>query len=205
MEMNKIITIGLSFVNLFIAQNTFAQEKRKFSIGLDYGFSITKDVDLRKLSIEPGYQIHENLNIGLAIMYSSYGRIPHKSINNQELGNPQPEIKESFNGAVVVEYRPYRIKNIMPYFGLGLGIYPIRNVEIIYNTLQINEIEYEFESVLGGVLRAGVEVRKFRAGIEYNFLRESKINGFYSENNNSFNISVGFVFGGGYKKDKENE
>lgn len=87
----------------------------------------------------------------------------------------------------------------MPYLGTGIGIYSVANVE------KDDDYEREYMSArsvfrTGGLLRGGFEWRKFRLGLEYNFMSKSNLQDArgndlgISVSNNYLGMFLGYYF-----------
>ncbi len=93
--------------------------------------------------------------------------------------------------------------NVAPYLGAGLGYYALSAIEIDQSytaPAEIGNLEADF--AWAPLVRAGVELRKFRMGVEYNFVPNrnlQNLNGdFIGEAINHYaGFTLGFSIGGG--------
>lgn len=194
--MKKIIL--LVFVNMALA-NGYAQEKGKFRVGLDFGFVPSDGGGGAMFSLEPKFNIQENMNIGLRIG----GAAIAKNIQNNSTAT---SAEVSVNGSYVGTYDYYLHKSgssFAPYIGAGFGYYEIANLE--FDDSDVNQsttLNPDSSREIGGLVRAGFEWGKFRMGVEYNFIPDSTLQDINGLNkgevaNSYVGIHLGFYLGGG--------
>lgn len=193
--MKKII---LTAVAVFAFANGYSQKEGGFRVGLDFGYTIPSNGGGGLLfSLEPKYNIKDNMNIGLRIGTAAMVR----DFNNN--GNTE-SAKISVNGSYVGTYDYYFNTDgtsFVPYLGGGAGYYTIANVEV--NTGSNNaQIGLDASGKLGGLLRGGFEFGKFRMGLEYNLVPKSTLQDLNGNNvgtisNSYLGIHLGFFVGGG--------
>ena len=193
--MKKII-VTVAAVFAFITG--YAQKEGGFRVGLDVGYTIPSNGGGGILfSIEPKYNIKDNMNVGLRIGAAAMVR----DIQND--GNTE-SAKVSANGSYVATY-DYCFnkagKTFVPYIGGGAGYYSIANVEVNSGTTN-NDIALDASGKLGGLIRGGFEWAKFRMGLEYNLVPKSTLkdingNSQGTISNSYLGIHIGFFVGGG--------
>ena len=166
--MRKIILITI-FALVFV--NCFSQRQGGFRVGLDLGYTVPSSGGGGLLfSIEPKYNIQDNMNIGLRIGSAAMVRDIQTSGGNTSA-------KISANGSYVGTYDYYfnsSGRSFVPYIGAGIGYYSIANVD--YSDLNTsNTYRIDPTGKIGELLRGGFEWGKFRMGLEYNFVPKSTL------------------------------
>lgn len=193
--MRKIIL--LVFLTLTFA-NSYSQKQGGFRVGLDLGYVPTGGGGGGLLSIEPKYNIKENMNVGLRFGLAGIAR------DIQENSDESITAKISVNNSYVGTYDYYFHKSgssFAPYIGAGVGYYEIANVE--FDDSSSSEVTPDSTGEMGGLIRGGFEWGKFRMGVEYNFVPDSKLqdlNGNVTDvsvANSYVGIHLGFYLGGG--------
>lgn len=196
--MKKIIL----FVALYLtASNVHAQTEGSFRVGLDIGYTVPSDGGGGiLLSLEPKYNIKDNMNVGLRIGSAAMIR----NITTTNGGSTSAEL--SANGSYVGTYDYYFNKggsSFVPYLGGGAGYYSIANVK--FDDIDNNnetDASLDASGKFGGLVRGGFEWGKFRMGVEYNFVPESNLQNLSGNNigrvsNSYLGIHLGFYLGGG--------
>lgn len=187
-----VLLVALAFTNVY------SQEEGKFRVGLDLGFVPTGGGGGGMLSIEPKYNITDNMNVGL--------RLGGAGIAKDIQTDTSTSAEVSANGSLVGTYDYYFHKSgsgssFAPYVGGGFGYYSLANVKVD-DTSESSEISPTVSGVMGGLIRGGFEWSGFRMGIEYNFLPDSDLedmNGVIvgTAKNAYLGIHIGFFVGGG--------
>lgn len=193
--MKKVILV------LFIAlafNALYAQKEGGFRVGLDLGYTVPSNGGGGLLlSIEPKYNIKENMNIGLRIGSAAMVR------DVQDNGS-STSAKISVNASYVGTYDYYfneAGKSFVPYIGGGAGLYSIANVA--YDDVNSSDkISVSGTGKMGALLRGGFEWGKFRMGMEYNLVPKSDLHNIYGDkvgtiSNTYLGIHLGFYVGGG--------
>ena len=194
--MKKII---LLIIALLLFGNSYSQKKGGFRVGFDFGFVPTSGGGGGMFSIEPKYNIKNNMNIGLRIGGAGIARDITSSTSSATTS-----AKIAANGSFVGTYDYYFAssgKSFVPYIGAGVGYYSLANVEINDST-NSSSINPDVTSTMGGLVRAGFEWGKFRMGVEYNYMPDSDLqdtNGatIGTISNSYLGIHLGFFLGGG--------
>lgn len=169
--MKKILYI-LIFIS-FSKVKSQVNEKIKFELGMGYIIYPTNGIIF---SLEPKYKIKENIEIG--ILFKS-------SIQARTGDNFDPYILHSkqLNNSLSVTY-DYFNKNknlIKPFIGGGIGLYSIKNTYTfkalpflgLLDPQQANKVEF------GGLIRTGIEYKRFKLSLEYVLLPKSDISDSY--------------------------
>jgi outer membrane protein W len=199
-KMKKII---LSLAALMTFAFATAQEEGKFRVGLDLGYTIPSGGGGGILiSLEPKYNITDNMNIGLR--FGSAAMVRNFSGSDID-GNLKANIAS--NGSYLATYDYYfkGSSSFVPYVGAGAGIYTLANVGFSSTDVSANEaslLKLDATSKFGGLIRAGFEWGKFRMGLEYNIVPKSNLVDFTGEKigtaqNSYLGIHLGFYVGGG--------
>ena len=193
--MKKVILVVLLAL---VFTNGYSQEKGKFRVGLDFGFVPTGGGGGGMLSIEPKYNITDNMNVGL--------RLGGAGIAKDIQTTTTTSAEVSAKGSVVGTYDYYFHKSgsgssFAPYVGAGFGYYSLANVKVD-DTSNTTEISPAVSGVMGGLIRAGFEWSGFRMGVEYNVLPDSDLealngNIIGTAKNAYLGIHIGFFVGGG--------
>lgn len=195
--MKKLI---LAVFVAMVFTNVYSQRQGGFRVGLDLGYTFPSDGGGGILfSIEPKYNIKENMNVGLRIGAAAMIR----DIQDNGDGNTT-SAKVSANGSYVATYDYYfnaAGKSFVPYIGGGVGYYSIANVEID-DTNESDQIAIDATGKMGALVRGGFEWGKFRMGLEYNLVPESNLQNINGDNigtvsNTYLGVHLGFYVGGG--------
>lgn len=191
--MKKVILLAL--ITLAVA-NGYSQRQGGFRVGLDLGYVPSDGGGGAMFSLEPKYNIKDNMNLGLRIGIAAI-------IRDLNTDGTSSSAKVSANGSYVGTYDYYFNKSgssFAPYIGAGVGYYSLANVEFDQNASE--EINPEVSGEMGALIRGGFEWGKFRMGVEYNLVPDSDL-----ENSNGdkvgtaknayVGIHLGFYLGGG--------
>ena len=200
--MKKIFILAL--VGCVCSFNMNGQERGKLRIGWDLGLNSSEHGIGGSFSIEPKYNLSNRLSIGL-----KNGAIANtKEIDYNLIFLESVDIKHKLNitrfySVICDYYFPKPNRKIVPFAGLGLGIFNTDGIEVDFDFVNINDVNYTFNSYneFGMFSRAGFEFGKFKFGIEYFFIPDTDINDdgdFIGTVSNQFlNVSVGAFLGGG--------
>ncbi|MFC5684592.1 hypothetical protein ACYE2N_06890 [Flavobacterium sp. MAHUQ-51] len=193
--MKKII---LTAIAAFALGNVYSQEQGKFRVGLDLGYTVPSNGGGGLLfSIEPKFNIKDNMNVGLRIGGAAM-------IRDIETEGETTSAKISANGSYVGTYDYYfngSGSSFVPYLGGGVGYYSIANVEFD-DIDSSSDATLDASGKMGGLIRGGFEWGKFRMGLEYNFVPKSDLQNMSGEkiasvSNTYLGIHLGFYLGGG--------
>lgn len=192
--MKKIILLAL--ITLAFA-NGYSQKKGGFRVGLDFGFVPTGGGGGGMFSIEPKYNIKDNMNVGLRLGGAGVAR----DVQND---GTTTSAEVSANGSLVGTYDYYfhnSGSSFAPYIGAGVGYYSLANVKFD-DTADSSEVSPAVTGEMGGLIRAGFEWGKFRMGVEYNLVPDSDMENLNGDKvgtakNAYVGIHLGFYLGGG--------
>ncbi|MBP6182171.1 hypothetical protein [Flavobacterium sp.] len=193
--MKKVI---LAVFITLVFTNVYSQKQGGFRVGLDLGYTVPSNGGGGLLlSIEPKYNIKENMNIGLRIGAAAM-------IRDIQDNGATTSAKVSANGSYVATYDYYfnkSGKSFVPYIGGGAGYYSIANVEFS-DAVDSDQMAIDAAGKMGALLRGGFEWGKFRMGLEYNLVPESNLQDMNGNNlgtvsNTYLGIHLGFYVGGG--------
>lgn len=195
--MKRIILIILVTLLGF---NAYSQKKDGFRVGLDLGVVPSNGGGGILISLEPKYNIKDNMNVGLRMGVAAIVRDVQST--NGEIDNAKLSASSSFVGTYDYYFNAAG-KSFVPYVGGGAGYYAVGNVE--FNEADVNagtKLQPKASGIFGGLVRAGFEWRKFRMGLEYNLVPDTTLEDINGANtgsvaNSYLGIHVGFYLGGG--------
>lgn len=197
----KKATLVLSVLLFGFAVTANAQEKGKFRVGLDLGYTVpTSGGGGILFYLEPKYNIQDNMNIGLRIGGAVMVRDLVYYSNTDNVSG-----KVAINGSYVLTY-DYYFKtvgsNFAPFVGAGLGWVTFASLEVDSTNDPDDYGGLSAQTAFAPVLRAGFEARKFRLSLDYNFVPKSELvnsqGAVIGETGNSYlGIALGFYVGGG--------
>lgn len=195
----------LLIVLLFLAgsQITVAQQAGRFRMGMDVGPAIPKGGGIGVLfSLEPKINIANNMSVGLRIGTAALAKdITYYNISEDYEG------EVSGNASVTATFDYYLNNgksNVAPFIGGGFGYYALSSIDIgnrdFDNPDGPGNLEANFK--WAPMLRAGVELGKFRMSAEYNFVPPSDLQNINGDVigeavNQYFGFTLGFYVGGG--------
>jgi len=190
-QMKKsVLVIALVFTTFI----SYSQREGAFRVGMDFGVVPANGGLGFSFSVEPKYNLKDNMNIGLRYALAGIAR------DVEDFGNSTFVTAtgvESFMGTF--DYYFKNGKSFVPFVGGGLGYGSALSVRADEDT-SVSGLSPK--SGFAGVLRGGFEWGKFRMGLEYNLVPKSKLyNGTLESNedisNSYFAITLGFYVGGG--------
>ena len=188
--MNTIKTaclIGFSLLSGVLA----AQEKGSFRFGGDLGYMMPKDGGGISYHIEPKYYITDQINVGF-----KYGGTA--SVRIAESTHPDLEGEEADLGfsATYLGTADYYLNTsdhaFVPYVGGGVGVFHTANVTFS------DDFRAGESTKFGGMVRGGFETGRFRMGVEYMLIPETKLESVLlgkqagTISNSYLNIHVGY-------------
>ena len=208
--MKKILFVVVLFA---AATRCYAQDDermfKKFKGEVSLGYAaFPGNSDIKKgfiFALEPKFAVLDQLAIGGRFETTLLGK-EVASVNGYDEDDIKLKIYESFN--VTADFYFTNNYNVRPFVGAGAGLYLVSSAtsQYDYNTDDGTNTSTKF----GGLIRAGVELRHFRIGIEYNLVPKSSasydyfdtVSGNYittlEESKNSYiGFKAGFCFGGG--------
>lgn len=187
---------------LLIVQTANAQRAGGFRFQMDLGAAIPKDGGIGALvNLEPQILVSDNLAVGLRLGLAALAKdVTYYSIPDDYEG-------EVGANASVAGTLNYYFNNgnsrVAPYIGAGFGYYALSNIDIEETDIDEEEIgDLEASFAWAPMVRAGVELGKFRIGAEYNFVPASNLQNvggavIGEAINQYFGFTLGFFVGGG--------
>lgn len=196
----KKITLALFL--LFIVQVSFAQQKGRFRFSTDLGVAIPKDGGIGALlNLEPQFLLRDNLAFGMRFGVAGLAKdVTYFNMQKKYQGEVGANV--SVAGTITHFFNTGK-SSIAPYLGAGFGYFALSAVEIdeSYNApTEIGNLEADF--AWAPMIRGGVELRKFRMGVEYNFVPNRNLQNlsgaFIGESINHYaGFTLGYTIGGG--------
>lgn len=192
-------------VLLFLAgsQITVAQQAGRFRMGMDVGPAIPKGGGIGALvSLEPKINIENNMSVGLRFGVAALA----KDVTYYDISEDYEGVL-SGNASVTATFDYFFNKgksSVAPFIGGGFGYYALSSVEVengdFDNPDEAGNLEANFK--WAPMLRAGVELGKFRMAAEYNFVPTSDLQDIRGQVigeaiNEYFGFTLGFYVGGG--------
>lgn len=191
-----------------ITATTFGQggdrKFKKFKGEVSFGYArFSQDADIKNgfaISLEPKFQVLDQLAIGGRIESVLLGQ----NIKNLYSSNEDFKLKAYQSFIATGEFYFTKEYRLRPFAGAGAGLYSIiaTSTDYYYADEQGGDRQFKF----GGMLRAGVEIKHLRIGLEYNFIPNTT-NSYYDNSNGQtytvdnknayFAVKVGFCFSGG--------
>lgn len=197
--MKKLFAV---LVILLVAQTTYAQRAGGFRLQMDLGAAVPKNGGIGALvNLEPQILIKNNLAFGLRLGVAGLAKdVTYYDISEDYEG----EVSANASVAGTLNYYFNNGNSrVAPYIGAGFGYYALSSIDL--ESTDINEDEVgnlEADFAWAPMVRAGVELGKFRIGAEYNFVPTSNLqdisgNVIGEAVNEYFGFTVGFYVGGG--------
>ena len=192
---------GLLFA-LLLFQSAQAQRAGAFRLSTDLGAAIPKDGGVGVLfNLEPQILVMENMTVGIRLGVAGLAKdITYYSIPEDYDGDV------SVNSSIVAAVN-YYINNgnsrVAPYIGAGFGYYGFSSVSLEDqgpNNPDPGDLDADF--AWAPMVRAGIELAKFRLGAEYNFVPKSNLQNLSGQVigeaiNEYFGFTLGVTIGGG--------
>jgi hypothetical protein len=145
---------------VFAFANGYSQKEGGFRVGLYLGYTVPSNGGGGVLfSIEPKYNIKDNMNVGLRIGAAAM-------VRDIKTDGTSSSAKVSANGSYVGTYDYYFSKSdnsFVPYVGGGVGYYSVASVEFDDANTSTNTT-LDASGKMGGLIRGGFEWGKFRMG-----------------------------------------
>lgn len=194
--------IGVLLIALFIIQSAEAQRAGAFRFGIDLGAAMPKNGGVGAVfNLEPQIMVMDNLAVGVRIGAAGLAKEVTYASNPDDF-----EGEVSFNssiGATANYYFNYGSGRVAPYIGAGFGYYGFAAVDIEDTGTDIEDTgKLKANYAWAPMLRAGIELGKFRLGAEYNFVPDSDLQNVNGEVigtaiNQYYGFTLGFTIGGG--------
>lgn len=190
---------------LFMAgtQLAMAQQAGRFRMGVDLGPAIPKEGGIGALfSLEPKINVANNMSVGLRFGAAALAKdVTYYDISEDYEG----ELSGNASVTATFDYFFNNGKsNVAPFIGGGFGYFALSSIDVengdFDNPDEAGNLEANFK--WAPMLRAGVELGKFRMAAEYNFVPTSDLRNISGEVvgeaiNEYFGFTLGFYVGGG--------
>lgn len=198
-DMKKYLT---TIFALFLAFSVQSQQQDRFRFQMDIGAAAPQDGGVGALvNLEPQVLVKRNLALGLRMGVAGLARdVVYYQIPNDYTGELAANV--SFAGTANY-YFNYCKGRSAPYIGGGIGYYTFSNVKIEDPNIGPGDVgDLRASYAWAPMVRAGVELGKFRIGAEYNFVPESDLQNTSGQvvgqaKNQYFGFTLGFFVGGG--------
>jgi len=177
------------------------QPLKPFKVDVSFGYAIPAGTGAKGgvlFAVEPKYAVIPNLSLGVRFE----GTVVARFGGYDQEGDPtQTEVKASGSYLLTGDYYLMNNYAFRPFVGGGAGIFTLAGVEVNSTSGDVSA-----GAKFGGMIRAGIEVSHFRAGLEYNLVPKTTFTGYDSNGNitsgltspNSYiGIKIGVCFGGG--------
>ncbi|SIO16620.1 outer membrane beta-barrel protein [Algoriphagus halophilus] len=198
--MKKLFVIALL---LTLCQYTMAQHAGRFRMGMDLGAAIPKGGGIGALvNLEPKVNLKDNMNVGIRFGIAGLAKdVTYYDFTEDYEGEISANI--SISGTFDYYFNQGGTQ-LAPYIGAGFGYYTLSSVQIDNGDFDVpdnfGDLEADFK--WAPMVRAGVELGKFRMGAEYNFVPKSNLQNASGEVigeaiNQYFGFTLGFYVGGG--------
>lgn len=198
--MKKLFVIALL---LTLCQYTMAQHAGRFRMGMDLGAAIPKGGGIGALvNLEPKVNLKDNMNVGIRFGIAGLAKdVTYYDFTEDYEGEISANI--SISGTFDYYFNQGGTQ-LAPYLGAGFGYYTLSSVQINNGDFDVpdnfGDLEADFK--WAPMVRAGVELGKFRMGAEYNFVPKSNLQNASGEVigeaiNQYFGFTLGFYVGGG--------
>ncbi|WP_332914272.1 hypothetical protein [Algoriphagus boritolerans] len=183
-------------------QSTYAQRAGGFRYQMDLGAAMPKGGGIGTLvNMEPQILLSDNLAFGLRLGVAALAKdVTYYSI--QENYNGEVSANASIAGTLNYYFNKGNSR-LAPYIGGGFGYYILSSVKIDDSDFGDGEVgDLEASFAWAPMVRAGVELGKFRIGAEYNFVPKSGLQNVSGQVigeavNEYFGFTLGFFVGGG--------
>jgi outer membrane protein W len=193
----------IAILTLALAQTTFAQQAGRFRMGMDIGPAIPQGGGIGALlNLEPKVNLNNKMNIGIRFGVAGIAKdVTYYDFTQDYEG----EVSANVSVAGTFDYYFNNGKsNVAPFIGVGYGYYALSNLDVkngdFDNPDDIGNLDADFK--WAPMVRAGVELGKFRMGAEYNFVPKSDLQNTSGQvigeaGNQYFGFTLGFYVGGG--------
>jgi hypothetical protein len=197
--MKKLLTI---LVFTLVIHHSFSQQADRFRFQMDLGAAAPKDGGIGALvNLEPQILVMDNLAVGMRVGFAGLAKdVTYYSIPDDYTG--QIGANTSVSGTVNYYFNNGKSR-VAPYVGAGFGYYALSNIDIEDTDIDQEDIgDLKASFAWAPMVRAGVELGKFRIGAEYNFVPKSDLQNVGGEvigqaTNQYFGFTLGFFVGGG--------
>lgn len=192
---------GLVLV-LLAMHTAHAQRAGGFRFQMDLGTAVPKDGGIGALvNLEPQILLKDNLAVGLRFGIAGLAKdVTYYSIPDDYDG--EVGVNASITGTLNYYFNKGNSR-VAPYIGAGFGYFALSNIDIEEEDIDADEVgDLEASFAWAPMVRAGVELGKFRIGAEYNFVPTSDLQDVSGAVigeaiNQYFGFTLGFFVGGG--------
>lgn len=180
----------------------YSQQVDRFRFQMDLGAAAPSGGGIGALvNLEPQILVMNNLAVGMRIGFAGLAKdVTYYSIPDDYTG----EISANTSVSGTVNYYFNNGKSrVAPYVGAGFGYYALSNIDIEDTDIDQEDIgDLKASFAWAPMVRAGVELGKFRIGAEYNFVPKSDLQNVGGDvigqaTNEYFGFTLGFFVGGG--------
>ncbi len=187
---------------LLIMNTAYSQQAGRFRYQMDFGTAVPRDGGIGAIvNIEPQILVMDNLAVGMRMGVAGLAKdIVYYDIPDDYDG----EIGANLSVLATANYYfNFGKGKVAPYIGGGFGYYSLSNIDIEETDIDEDDIEnLEADFAWAPMVRAGVELNKFRIGFEYNFVPKSNLQNVGGDiigqaTNEYFAFTLGFFVGGG--------
>lgn len=187
---------------LLTIQTSFAQQAGGFRFQMDLGAAVPKNGGIGALvNLEPQILIKDNFAFGLRLGVAGLAKdVTYYNIAEDFDG--EVSANASISGTLNYYFNNGNSR-VAPYIGGGFGYYALSNIDIEDTNISEDDIgDLEASFAWAPMIRAGVELGKFRIGAEYNFVPSSDLQNVSGQVigeaiNQYFGFTLGFFVGGG--------
>lgn len=195
--MKKLLGV---LVALLIMNTAYSQQAGKFRYQMDLGFAAPKDGGVGALvHLEPQILVLDNLALGMRLGVTGMAKdVTYYQIPDDYEGELSANVSVS---GTANYYFNFDDSKVAPYVGAGFGYYALSNLDIEGDDIEDTQ-NLEADFAWAPMVRAGVELNKFRIGVEYNFVPKSNLQNVSGDvigqaTNEYFAFTLGFFVGGG--------
>lgn len=197
--MKKLFAV---LVILLVAHTSYSQRAGGFRFQMDLGAAVPKNGGIGALiNLEPQILVKENLALGIRLGVAGLAKdVTYYDISEDYDG------EVSANASVTGTINYYFNKGnsrVAPYIGAGFGYYALSSIDLEDTNIDEDEVgNLEADFAWAPMVRAGIELGKFRLGAEYNFVPTSNLQNVSGTVigeaiNEYFGFTLGFYVGGG--------
>lgn len=197
--MKKLLT---AIILLLTVHTAMSQQADRFRFQMDLGAAAPKGGGVGALvNFEPQVLVLRNLALGMRMGVAGLA----KDVVYYEIPDDYTGVlgaNTSFSGTANY-YFNYGKGKAAPYIGAGFGYYLLGNIDIETTNIDADDVgDLKASFAWAPMLRAGVELGKFRIGAEYNFIPKSNLQNIGGEvigqaTNEYMGFTIGYFVGGG--------
>jgi outer membrane protein X len=199
----KKITFGILLLASVVAAKAQDAQFKPFKVDLALGYAIPGGTGAKGgilFALEPKYAVMDNISVGLRME----GAVMVRGQVNSNGQTSDVDAKAAGSYLVTGDYY-FTNTTARPFAGLGLGIYSLAAASASSDGSAVGA---SGGSKFGEMVRAGVEIKHFRVGLEYNIVPKTTYEvvtstgsgtakSEFSSKNGYIGIKLGFFIGGG--------